>query len=222
MGVAFGAGEHAMRVLRGCAGGSSRSRASTGPARRRWPRALADALRDRGVAVELLREPGGVELSERIRDARQGPGADGRPARRGAALRRRARAARRRARVAAAATPARGCCSTASSTPRWPTRAPGAGWASRRSARSTTSRTGGLTPDRTLLLRVDPARARARQAGRGEAPDRLEQARRRVLRRGRRRLRRARGRRAGAHRVLDAAQPPADVLAAALVALEGL
>jgi dTMP kinase len=34
--------------------------------------------------------------------------------------------------------------------------------------------TGGLTPDRTLLLRIDPAAARARQHGRDDAPDRLE------------------------------------------------
>jgi dTMP kinase len=34
--------------------------------------------------------------------------------------------------------------------------------------------TGGMVPDRTLLLRIDPAAGRARQAGRGEAPDRLE------------------------------------------------
>jgi len=34
--------------------------------------------------------------------------------------------------------------------------------------------TGGLQPDRTLLLRIDPVQGRARQAGRGEAPDRLE------------------------------------------------
>lgn len=34
--------------------------------------------------------------------------------------------------------------------------------------------TGGLVADRTLLLRVDPASGRARQADRGEAPDRLE------------------------------------------------
>jgi len=34
--------------------------------------------------------------------------------------------------------------------------------------------TGGLTPDRTLLLTVEGAHARARAAGRNEAPDRLE------------------------------------------------
>ncbi len=34
--------------------------------------------------------------------------------------------------------------------------------------------TGGLRPDRTLLLRVEPAVARARQAGRDDTPDRLE------------------------------------------------
>jgi dTMP kinase len=35
--------------------------------------------------------------------------------------------------------------------------------------------TGGLTPDRTLLLRIDPVTARARQVSRQIAPDRLEQ-----------------------------------------------
>jgi dTMP kinase len=34
--------------------------------------------------------------------------------------------------------------------------------------------TGGLRPDRTLLLRLDPAVGRARQLGRGTSPDRLE------------------------------------------------
>jgi dTMP kinase len=34
--------------------------------------------------------------------------------------------------------------------------------------------TGGLAPDRTLLLRIDPAAGRRRLAGRGEAADRLE------------------------------------------------
>ena len=35
--------------------------------------------------------------------------------------------------------------------------------------------TGGLEPDRTLLLTLDPASAQARADARGEAPDRLEQ-----------------------------------------------
>jgi dTMP kinase len=35
--------------------------------------------------------------------------------------------------------------------------------------------TGGLTPDRTLLLTLNPASAQARADARGEAPDRLEQ-----------------------------------------------
>jgi dTMP kinase len=34
--------------------------------------------------------------------------------------------------------------------------------------------TGGLKPDLTLLLRIDPAAGRARQSGRDETPDRLE------------------------------------------------
>ncbi len=36
--------------------------------------------------------------------------------------------------------------------------------------------TGGLAADRTLLLRIDAATSRARQEHRGEAPDRLEQS----------------------------------------------
>ena len=43
-----------------------------------------------------------------------------------------------------------------------------------RCARSTRSRPAACAPDRTLLLRIDPALGRARQDGRGEAPDRLE------------------------------------------------
>jgi hypothetical protein len=62
-------------------------------------------------------------------------------------------------------------CSTASSTPRWPTRAAGAASASTRSAALNAFATGGLSPDRTLLLRTDPATACAR---RRDTPDRLE------------------------------------------------
>ena len=67
-----------------------------------------------------------------------------------------------------------GSCSTASSTRRSPTRAPGAASGIDAVAALNAFATGGLAPDRTLLLRVDPAIARARQQGRDDVPDRLE------------------------------------------------
>ena len=54
--------------------------------------------------------------------------------------------------------------------------------------RSTSSRPAGLTPDRTLLLTIDP-RSAARARSRGEPADRLELRARRVLRPDRGRLR---------------------------------
>jgi dTMP kinase len=82
--------------------------------------------------------------------------------------------------------------------------------------------TGGLVPDLTLLLRVDPAVGRARQHGRGEVPDRLEREEDAFF-----------GRIAAAYdglaaaepdrfRVLDAMRPPGEVLADALEAIGGL
>ena len=57
--------------------------------------ALAEAIAARGLRVELLREPGGVEAVRAHSRARQGPRARDRATHRGAALRGRARAARR-------------------------------------------------------------------------------------------------------------------------------
>lgn len=76
--------------------------------------------------------------------------------------------------------------------------------------------TQGLEPDLTLLLRLDPAIGRARQADRGEAPDRLEQAGERFFAA----VGDAYDALAAAEperiTVLDAAQPAATVLAAAV------
>ena len=135
-----------------------------------------------GLTRELARRRARAARAARARRGRavrahpragQGPGARRRPARGGAALRRGARAARRRAAACRCSRAASGCCSTASSTPRSPTRAPGAGSASRRSARSTSSRPAGCAPDRTLLLRIDPAGGRAPHR-RPRPADRLE------------------------------------------------
>ena len=82
--------------------------------------------------------------------------------------------------------------------------------------------TGGLRPDRTLLLEIEPALGRARTASRGEPADRLELEREEFF-----------ASIAGAYRALanqeperirriDASQPEADVLAAALDAIGDL
>jgi dTMP kinase len=81
--------------------------------------------------------------------------------------------------------------------------------------------TGGLVPDLTLLLRVDPAVGRARQSDRGEAPDRLELSGAAFFDA----IARAYDELAAAEperfRVLDASAAPHVVLAAALAAIGG-
>jgi len=137
-------------------------------------RGLIEALHARGIDVELLREPGGVAASERIRTLVKDPGLRVGP--RAEAL---LYAAARAQLVEEALVPALDAG-------RWvlldrfvdsSLAYQGAGRAlGIEQVRSINAfATGGLAPDRTLLLRIDPALGRARQDGRGEAPDRLEQ-----------------------------------------------
>ena len=110
-------------------------------------------------------------------------------------------------------TAARGCCSTASSTPRWPTRASGGGWGSRRCARSTTSAPAACAPTARCCCAPTAADARGTpgRARRGARPPR---ARGRRLLRGDRRAPTTRWRRPSRERfrVLDAGAEPAAVL----------
>jgi dTMP kinase len=125
-------------------------------------------------AVELLREPGGVELSERIRAVVQDP-----------ALRCDARA------EALLYAAARAQLVDERLRP-WLERGTwvlldrfvdsslayqgaGRGLGIEEVAELNRFATGGMAPDRTLLLRIDPVTARARQQSRMVAPDRLEQ-----------------------------------------------
>jgi len=135
--------------------------------------ALAAALRDRGLDAELLREPGGVELSERVRALVKDPALTVDP--RAEAL---LYAAARAQLVAERLRPLLDAG-------RWvlldrfvdsSLAYQGAGRALGVEAVRAINEfgTGGLRPDRTLLLRIDPAAGRARAEGRGEAPDRLE------------------------------------------------
>jgi dTMP kinase len=135
--------------------------------------ALAAALRERGPAVELLREPGGVELAERLRAVVKDPALSVDP-RAEALLYAAARAQLCAERVAPL---------LASGTWVLLDRFVDSSLAYQGAGRDLGVEavraindfgTGGLRPDRTLLLRADETTRASRQAGRGQAPDRLE------------------------------------------------
>jgi dTMP kinase len=81
--------------------------------------------------------------------------------------------------------------------------------------------TGGLVPDLTLLLRIEPAVGRARQSDRGETPDRLELAGAAFFDAVARAYDELAAAEPERFRVLDASAAPHVVLAAALAAIEG-
>jgi dTMP kinase len=134
---------------------------------------LAAALAARLPGAVLLREPGGVALAERLREVVKDPGL-----RVGARAEALIYAAARAQLVEEAVAPelARGRTVLLDRFVDSSLAYQGAGRALGIEAVRAINdfATGGLRPDRTLLLRIDPARGRARAAGRGEAPDRLE------------------------------------------------
>ena len=182
---------------------------------------LVSALAARGVEAVLLREPGGVELSERVRALVKDPAQRvGGPAE--ALLYAAARAQLVEERV----RPLLGEGSWVlldrfvDSSLAYQGAARGLGVDRVRELNHFA--TGGLVPDRTLLLALDPAAGRARLAGRGEEPDRLEAEDAAFF-----------ARVAAAYddlareeperiRVIDAGGAEPEVLAAALAALEDL
>src|SRR3954447_26749113 len=135
--------------------------------------ALFAALAERGLAVELLREPGGVPASERVRKLVKDPAL---PigARSEALLYAAARAQLVDERVRPALDAGRWVLLDRFVDSSLAYQGEGRGLGVEAVAAVNAFATGGLEPDRTLLLRLDPAAGRARQAGRGEAPDRLE------------------------------------------------
>jgi dTMP kinase len=82
--------------------------------------------------------------------------------------------------------------------------------------------TGGLAPDLTLLLRIDPAAGRARQTGRGEEPDRLEREADGFFARIAAAYDALAAAEPGRFRVLDASRPPQELVDDALEALAPL
>ena len=182
---------------------------------------LIEALAQRGVQAVLLREPGGVRTAERIRELVHDPAATI-----GARAEALLYAAARAQLVEEALEPllAAGELVVLDRFVDSSLAYQGAGRDLGIDAVAAINAfgTGGLVPDRTLLLRIDPPAGRARSAERGAPPDRLEQQPDVFFARiaaAYDELARSDGDRI---RVIDADQPPSAVLAEALAAIGDL
>jgi dTMP kinase len=183
--------------------------------------ALAGALAARGHPVQLLREPGGVDLSERIRTLVKDPALAVAP--RAEAL---LYAAARAQLVQELLAPLleqgvlvlldRFVDSSLSY------QGAGRGLGVEEIRAINQFATGGLQPDRTLLLRIDPAMGRARQDERALEPDRLERESEGFFTTIAAAYDELAGEEPERIRRIDADQSPEEVLRDALVAVEDL
>src|SRR4051794_28843573 len=171
--------------------------------------------------VTVLREPGGVELSERIRDLVKDPALHVDP--RAEAL---LYAAARAQLVAEQLEPrlARGECLLldrfVDSSLAYQGAGRGLGIDAVRALNAFA--TGGLAPDRTRLLRLAPEAGRARLSGRGAPPDRLEREDEAFFATIAAAYDELAAREPERFRVIDASASPEAVLGAALAALQDL
>jgi dTMP kinase len=182
---------------------------------------LVRALSARGQTVELLREPGGVDVSERIRALVKDPALTVAP-RAEALLYAAARAQLVQERLLGLLDD--GVLVLLDRFVDSSLAYQGAGRALGVAEVGAINRfaTGGLTPERTLLLRIDPAVGRARAHERALQPDRLEREDERffaAIAAAYDDLAREQPERI---RVLDAVRAPEDLLADALAAIEDL
>jgi len=184
-------------------------------------RGLLDALHAREVDAELLREPGGVAAAERIRTLVKDPALHVGP-RAEALLYAAARAQLVEEALAPALEAGRWVLLDRFVDSSLAYQGAGRRLGMHEVAAINRFATGGLAPDRTLLLRIDPALGRARQDDRGEAPDRLEREADDFFAR----IAAAYDELAAGEpqriRALDASADAPDVLAQALAALEDL
>jgi dTMP kinase len=136
-------------------------------------RRLAEELEARRIPVRLLREPGGVEVSERIRSLVQDPDLTVSP-RAEALLYAGARAQLVEELLEPLLDAGNWVILDRFVDSSLAYQGAGRDLGLADVAAINRFATGGLAPDRTILLDVEPAVGRARQADRGQAPDRLE------------------------------------------------
>ncbi len=183
--------------------------------------ALAGELAARGCAVELLREPGGVPVSERIRELVKDPALEVSP-RTEALLYAAARAQLVQERLEPLLAGGAIVLLDRFVDSSLAYQGAGRGLGVAEVAAINRFATGPLAPDRTLLLRISPATGRERQRERALSPDRLEREGEgffEEIAAAYEALARAEPERI---RIIDAAQPPAQVLEGALAAVEDL
>jgi dTMP kinase len=184
-------------------------------------RALAPALERRGLDVRSLREPGGVHAAERVRALVKDP--DLEIGARSEAL---LYAAARAQLVDEAIEPllAAGAWVLLDRFVDSSLAYQGAGRSLGLASVKLINEfaTGGLRPDRTLLLMVDPALGRARLSNRSDAPDRLEREADEFFSKTAAAYALLAAEEPGRIRVIDAAQDADEVLARALTELEDL
>jgi len=134
---------------------------------------LVEVLRERGLQVELLREPGGVALSERLREVVKDPSLTVGP-RAEALVYAAARAQLVEERLVPLLAAGTWVLLDRFVDSSLAYQGGGRGLGIEEIAELNRFGTAGLVPDRTLYLRVDPQVGRARAGERGEALDRLE------------------------------------------------
>jgi dTMP kinase len=183
--------------------------------------ALLRELAARGTAAHLLREPGGVDVSERIRALVQDPSLTVSP-RTEALLYAGARAELVHERLAPLLARAELVLLDRFVDSSLAYQGAGRALGVEQVRAINLFATGGLQPDRTLLLRIAPAAGRARQRERALTPDRLERESDDFFARVADAYDDLARADPGRIRTIDAAQPPERVLADALAALADL
>jgi dTMP kinase len=182
---------------------------------------LSSLLRDRGRPVVTLREPGGVELSERIRTLVKDPAMTIGP-RAEALLFAAARAQLVGERLEPLLADGRWVLLDRFVDSSLAYQGAGRGLGVPEVRALNAFATGGLEPDRTLLLRIGPEAGLARVAGRGGDADRLERGAGAFLGPVAAAYDELAAAEPGRIAVIDAGLPPAEVLAAAFAAVEPL